>query len=120
MTHVPGGMIIVALPRVEAAEVRAAWSAAESSVTPSHFIPVAKTGLMMQGLLMFEQPSAAGATDLEEIRAVDCADVLPAKPKPTKATKGRNLFTLMPPQWSGTACGDNPPWPGKLKEKQKL
>jgi hypothetical protein len=75
---------------------------------------------MMQVLLMLEQASAAGAADLEGILAVDCAEAPAAKPKPTKAIKGRNLFKLMPPQWSGTACRDNPPSPGKLRVKQKL
>src|SRR3984893_5913229 len=47
MMQVPGGMIIVALPKPElAAEFTTACRAAESSVEPSHFIPVAKTGFM--------------------------------------------------------------------------
>src|SRR5580704_5370720 len=53
MMQVPGGMMIVALPRPAlTAELSAAWRAAESSLVPSHFIPVAKTGFMMQVLLI--------------------------------------------------------------------
>jgi hypothetical protein len=48
MMQVPGGMITVALPKLGLAEeARAVRSAAESSVTPSHTIPVAKTGFMI-------------------------------------------------------------------------
>src|ERR1700733_3819345 len=56
--HVPGGMMSVAFPKLAVADANAAWSAAESSVEPSHFIPVAKTGLIMHVLLM-EQVSTA-------------------------------------------------------------
>jgi hypothetical protein len=56
--HVPGGMISVAFPKLAVADAKAAWSAAESSVKPSHFIPVAKTGLMMH-VLLIEQVSTA-------------------------------------------------------------
>src|ERR1700720_3269652 len=47
MMQVPGGMITAPLPEPEEAELRTACSAAESSVDPSHFIPVAKTGAMI-------------------------------------------------------------------------
>ena len=62
MVHVPGGMITVALPNLGlAAEARAAFSAAESSVTPSHTIPVAKTGFISTLALISESVLRSGA-----------------------------------------------------------
>jgi hypothetical protein len=53
MIQVPGGMITVAFPKIGlAAEASAACSADESSVVPSHFIPVAKTGLTITLVLI--------------------------------------------------------------------
>jgi hypothetical protein len=94
MMHVPGGMIIVALPRLEyEAELRAAWSAAESSVTPSHFMPVAKTGFMMHVLLMAQ--ASLGSATLVENRAGACADALPNELRIT-----HNAESTQPLKWS--------------------
>jgi hypothetical protein len=78
MMHVPGGIITVALPKPGyAAEVRAACNAAESSVEPSHRIPVAKTGFMMQ-VLLIAHASAASET-LGGIRLGTCPSALPSE-----------------------------------------
>jgi hypothetical protein len=62
MMQVPGGIITVAFPKTGlAAEVSAACSAAESSVDPSHFIPVAKTGFIITLALISESALRSGA-----------------------------------------------------------
>jgi hypothetical protein len=91
MMHVPGGMIMVALPKPGyAAEVRAACNAAESSVTPSHFIPVAKTGFMMH-VLLIAQASAVSAI-LGGIRDGVCPNALPIELRSTHNTVGTQML----------------------------
>jgi hypothetical protein len=64
-------------------------------VTPSHFIPVAKTGFMIHVLLM-EQVSTAGV-DLEGILTDVCPDALPKEPTTINTSDNTNGFNLMPP-----------------------
>jgi hypothetical protein len=91
MMHVPGGIITVALPKPGyAAEVRAACSASESSVKPSHRIPVAKTGFMMH-VLLIAHASIASET-LGGIRVGACPSALPSELRITNTIDSTKLL----------------------------
>ena len=102
--QVPGGMITVAFPTFGlAAEARAVRSAAESSVTPSHTIPVAKTGFMITlGLISGSVPTR------EDVRGLigDWACEFPEQPR-TILNSDNAQFRIEPP-WSRICAQAHP------------